>query len=141
MSEIEKPRIGRERRGQTEAEYQAAHPEVDWSTHEVLYNIVNAGTVVKDGVLITEITSHWKKPDYEALYQALREQDEFERVLLRTPAADQVVLKAGFFRQLYADHCKLMALECAGVDGWDGYAEALADMTGDNLAQDVTPDE
>lgn len=132
-----KPRPRIERRGPTEEEYKAAHPEVDWDLHEVLYTVVNAGSIIEDGVLITEIGSHWIKPDYEALYEALREMDEFERVLFRTPDADQVVLKAGFFRQIYADHCKLLALQAGGVDTWDGYAQALADWDGDNWYRGV----
>lgn len=126
----------RQRVGPTAEEYMAAHPEVDWDTHEVLYTVVEID--LPNDVFITEIKSHWVKPDYEALYAAMREMDEFERVLLRTPDADQVVLKAAFFRQLYSDHCKLMALECAGVDNWEGYADALADMTDDNWAKEVT---
>lgn len=136
MSEPERRHISRDRVGPTPEEYMAAHPEVDWDTHEVLYTVVEMD--LANGIFKTEIQSHWEKPDYEALYQALRDQDEFERVLLRTPNADQVVLRADFFRMLYTDHCKLMALESAGVDNWDGYADALADFTDDNWAKEIT---
>jgi hypothetical protein len=31
-----------------------------------------------------------------------------------------------------------MALEAAGVDNWDGYDDALANMTDDNWAKEIT---
>ncbi len=54
----------------------AARPEVDWTTHEVLYTVVE---ITEEKGIVTEIRDHWVKPDYEALYKAIREQDEFER--------------------------------------------------------------
>lgn len=138
-TENDRKHVGKSQIGPTAEEYMASHPEVDWDTHEVLYTVVEMD--IDNGVFVTEIKSHWEKPDYEALYAELRRMDEFERVLLRTPDADEVVLKAGFFRMLYTDHCKLMALEAAGVDNWDGYADALADMTEHNYATEVTSGE
>lgn len=120
--------------GPTAEEYMAAHPEVDWSTHEVLYTVVEIST---EKGIITEIRDHWVKPDYKALYAAIKEQDEFERVLLRTPAADQVVLKAAFFRQLYTAQCKLWALEAAGVDNWEGFDEAMDQAPGDDWVKEI----
>lgn len=111
--------------GPTAEEYMAAHPEVDWDVNEVLYDIIDID--VANGVLKTQIVSHWVKPNYEALDEAIKELAELERVRLRTPDGDQVVLKAAFFRQIYADHCKYLALEAAGVDAWEGYSEAMAD--------------
>lgn len=121
--------------GPTAEEYMAAHPEVDWDTHEVLYTVVE---ISADKGIVTEIRDHWIKPDYEALYAAIKEQDEFERVLLRTPSADQVVLKAGFFRSLYTAQCKLWALEAAGVDNWEGYDDAMTDALGDEWVKEIT---
>lgn len=125
--------------GPTAEQYMAAHPEVDWSTHEVLYSVIEIDS--DSGVIVTEIRDHWVKPDYEALYAAIREQDEFERVLLRTPKADQVVLKAGFFRQLYTAQAKLWALEAEGVDNWEGFAPAMAQALGDEWVKEMTRDE
>jgi hypothetical protein len=136
MNENDKSRMHRDHIGPTAEDYMAAHPEVDWDTHEVLYTVVEMD--IPNGIFVTEIKSHWEKPDYEALHAELRRLDEFERVLLRTPSASEVVLKAGFFRQIYTDHCKLMALEAAGVDNWDGYDDALANMTDDNWAKEIT---
>lgn len=124
--------------GPTAEEYMAAHPEVDWTTHEVLYTVVE---ITEEKGIVTEIRDHWVKPDYEALYKAIREQDEFERVLLRTPSADQVVLKAGFFRQLYTAQAKLWALEAAGVDNWEGFAEAMDQALGDDWVKEIVSGE
>lgn len=65
-------RGGRRKLGPTEAEYKRAHPEVDWSTHEVLYTME---VISRGGPLVTTIRSHHRVLDANALYRSLDADD------------------------------------------------------------------
>ena len=137
--EATQPRIGREHIGPTAEEFMAAHPEVDWSTHEVLYRIVNAGSIVKDGKMITCIDRWHKTPDYEALYAELRRVDELEKYIPfhTEDKIDMIGIKPAFFSELITARAKLWALESAGVDNWEGFDEAMSEPLGDEWAKEL----
>lgn len=63
--------------GPTARQYKRAHPEVDWSRHEVLYRVLQ--TRRRDRPMVTTIDSHHVTPDYRAIHDAMDESDGLPR--------------------------------------------------------------
>lgn len=62
------PRLRRIRVGPTAEQYKRAHPEVDWTRHEVLYHILSHGA---DKPMVTQISGHHLTPDYDSMYDQI----------------------------------------------------------------------
>lgn len=136
------PRFPTRHEGPSAEEYMAAHPEVDWDLHEVLYTIVNAGQTRQDGFIRTRIDGHHVKPDYEALYAELRrmndeEQFDYRKFVVDGVTQERIIIKLPFFQELITSRAKLWALESAGVDNWEGYSEAMSEELGDAWVKEI----
>lgn len=128
MTEPDEPTRRSRLNEQAAQEYMDAHPEVDWTTHEVLYSY-------RGDLENMTVESHWPTPDYEALKAAMDEMDAREAVWLRSQDVTQCVIRTDWFRDLYAAYQKLMVLEAAGVDAWEGYAPAMTEWEEEMVVQ------
>lgn len=75
------------------------------------------------------------RPFHQGLVDEIRKVQEAEDYELTGDG--RVTIKVKFFQELVTARATLWALQAAGVDNWEGHADALAEPLGDEWVKEL----